>query len=288
MTKIQRNIVKIFVANLAVCLAACGGPSASTIGAESAVGAPDEQIASSKFAEILCANPEFPLLAVETNYQGILQRNPDEGGLNDHAAGVARDGLTGWLNDIRTFIESDEFKDGILANQSNRDILERLYLGYLKRPLDTTGAKIFLRLMNEKGVLVTARALATSDEYFNKIFPFASIDRDRHSRIVTKIYQAMLGRAPSAAETELSANDFGDRGLRGVYDAIERISGTEEHARAIAQAAGAVAGRYFSALLGRAPTADESKRAVDLIGKKDHARAAFEIAAGREFLDKTP
>ncbi|MEQ1878855.1 MAG: hypothetical protein ABL958_19605 [Bdellovibrionia bacterium] len=289
MTRNPKQIVQIVVANLALCLAACSGPSSSGTDVQAATGAPDTGIESSEFAQVLCANSAFPLLAVATSYEAILQRGADEGGLNGHAASVASSGLKGWTDDIRIFVNSDEFKDGILQTQSNRDILERLYLGFLKRGLDADGAKIFLRMMNEKGIAETAIAIATSDEYFSKIFPFAQMDTDRFLRIARKVFQAALGRQPSANELNTASNEFAGRGLRGLYDMIAALAkGTEQAALIPTKSSDTWAAQFFNALVARAPNATELKRASDAVRAGSHARALFEIASSQEFFDRTP
>jgi hypothetical protein len=289
-TKYSIEMVKLLITILAFSLMSCAGSR----GQESLTAAPgaaseettEAKILNSEFAQVIASNSGFAVPAVERLYRAVLQREGDAGGIQSHSDNLRQNGIAGWVKKVTGFTKSDEFTTSVRPNRSNRDILETLYTGFLLRTLNPDGARIYLNLMRDEDVGEVSLLIATSDEFFNKVFDYSSMNQDRFFLAAQKIFRALMGRLPTGDETNRVREIHSGSGLRGVHNLIlEIVSGQEFENYRSSLSDTAFVNNLFLSLLGRGPTAGERTEFLAMTAGQKYSRASFQIVVTSEFFD---
>ncbi len=101
-------------------------------------------------------------------YRGILQRNPDRGGLENNTNLISSRGAQGLMESAQGLADSQEFYQNIMSHNSPRRILEMMYQGLLGRSVDESGRRSWLGLIRSGRAGEAARGIVGSQEFMRR------------------------------------------------------------------------------------------------------------------------
>ncbi|HEX4924183.1 MAG TPA: DUF4214 domain-containing protein, partial [Bdellovibrionales bacterium] len=230
--------------------------------------------------------------AVARAYKGILGRDADEGGLNGYTEGILRDGYDGWLSALISISESEEFKNNVQPNLTDRELLAQIYEGLLgpNRALDPAGEAGYLDDVAAGRVTGVVLSVGQSDEFFEKVLPWPDTSRGYVERAVSKLYKAILWRDADSGGLAGHSDHVQQNGIRGWRETVHAFANSEEFKQNVdsAHSDEEVLAQLYEGLLGPNRPVDEAGLSewLPLLKAGKTAQVAEAIATSDEFFEK--